>query len=321
MNKNTFRDLTLVASTWLVFGVPLAEAASNDEPKAGAPPGFVWVAPEGCPTEEEANARVRERLPPSTPPVANARVDKNGEHYRLVLEIPSVGERVLEAATCDELVASMAVVLAMSLAPMPEPAVEQPRPGAVRAASESSVPHEATPDARPSPSPSHFGVRGQAVVDVGTLPTAAMGGGIALGFDPIANVHVEATTNLYAAQDGTLADDPSRGATFHLVTAGARGGWILLRKPELGPCLGADVAVLSAQGFGSDVAKKATSVTWSPDVSIFLRARISSFLRIVLGAGAGVPTSTPTFRIAGAGPVHRSSSTAARAWFGPELVF
>lgn len=307
-----------MTSTLFVCDALPAKAASNDV----AETSFVWVAPEGCPTAEEARARVQARLPSSALPVANAKVDRGDDRYRLWLEIPSMGERVIEAATCDELVASMAVVLAMSLTPTREPAVEERRSETTRATS------AASPDPREEPlptsaslAPTRVGVRGQAVLDAGTLPKAAAGAGIAVGIDPIANVHLEATTSLFVAQDGTLANDPSRGATFHLVTAGARGCWILLRRPEAGPCLGADLAVLSAHGFGSDVAKKATSVTWSPEASFLLRVRIYSYLRFIVGVGVAAPTSTPTFRIAGSGDVHRSSPISSRAWFGPELVF
>ena len=90
------------------------------EPRGEAPVTLAWNAPKECPSGVDVSARAAARLPPDAHVVAKGRVERTGGRYRLVLEIESKGERTLEAATCDALASSAAVVLAMSVAPPEE---------------------------------------------------------------------------------------------------------------------------------------------------------------------------------------------------------
>lgn len=317
-----------LAPVFLVaLSVVRSAAAEETDPKA-RPVTLDWSAPKGCPSGDEVSARTAARLPPDARVTAKGRVTSVGGHYKLSLEIESKGERVLEAPTCDALASSAAVVLAMSFEPAPPPATEKETPAAAPARD----PEPPRPERPSSPPPAGhrrtFGARLHAIGDVGTLPSAGAGGGLALGFDPIARLHLEVTGNVWGAQDGTLSSDASRGATFQLVTAGARGCWVLTRPVTLAPCLGAEAMVLSAHGFGANRPSDATSIGWAPDATLMLGLPLGPHLVLRAGVGASAPTSRQAFVIASGtspdvvdGIVHRPAAVVARGWLGPEVVF
>lgn len=81
-----------------------------------------WSAPEGCPEPEAVRRRIGElvtqRASDGPPMIVDARVSRQGEHFRLTLHTAFAGrhsERHLEAQVCDELGETTALVIAVAL--------------------------------------------------------------------------------------------------------------------------------------------------------------------------------------------------------------
>lgn len=270
------------------------------------------------------SARSAAQLPEGTRVRAQGRVEKTTKGYRLVLEIESRGERVLDAETCDALASSTAIVLAMSATPVQE---RSPRPASGPKPAPPVVTSATPPADRDVRGPSDdvrrtkLGARVHAIGDAGTLPALGGGGGIALGIDVFERLRLEVVGNYWPAQDGRLSGNPSRGASFQLMGAGARGCWALTRSVVVAPCLGAEVVALSGDGFGAARTSGARSIAWAPEAALTVRIPLGKRFGIAAGAGATAPTSRQTFVIASGGDVHQPSPLVARGWIGPEVVF
>ena len=295
--------------------------ASATEPGEGV--DIAWSAPGDCPTSAELRRRVTSRVPGDAIVHARGRVEHVADHFRLALDIEtksSRGERTLEAPTCDALASSAAVVIAMSVAPAPS----APAPAPALAPALAPAPPldrvlEPSPPSRESRP--RFLARGQLIGDSGTLPSTAIGGGLAFGVRVASELLVEAGANLFASQDGTVGGTPQRGASFTLLAAGVRACWSLTRRIEVAPCLGIEVERLSATGFGAAKVAEVSSLTWSPEGALAVRLPIAGPFALRAGLGALVPMSRQSFVINAAGTVHRPEIVALRAWAGPEVRF
>jgi hypothetical protein len=159
------------------------------------------------------------------------------------------------------------------------------------------------------------------------LPSAAVGGGLAVGVRLVSELTVEANADLFGSQDATVEASPigvtgnARGASFSLFTAGARACFALTHGFELAPCVGVEVARIGASGFGAAKVADADSVTWGPDAILSGRLPVAGPLSIRVGLGAFVPISRQSFVINAAGTVHQASAVALRTWVGPEVRF
>ena len=268
-----------------------------------------WSAPEECPSSAELRRRVTARVPGDAAVRARGRVEKRAGRYRLALEIATAssrGERTLDAGTCEALASSAAVVIAMSVAPVSAARDDEPAP---TAASDPPAPAPAPASAASSPSPDRPNasaprpsgetlprllVRAHVVGDAGLLPGAAVGGGLAFGVMIVRDLGVEAHANLWASQDGTVDGTPGaspRGASFALFSAGTRACWTLTHGIEVAPCLGVEIARLSASGFGTVRDSDASSLTWGPEA--LLTGRLPIYGPISLRAGVGPSCPCP----------------------------
>lgn len=307
-----------------------------------------WAAPDDCPSSAELRRRVTTRVPGGAALVARGRVQKRRGRYRLALDIATAssrGERELDASTCEELASSAAVVIAMSVAPpaAPEPDGEADAAGTsptaatdtttTRAAPAPAAPFAASPAARSPDQPtappsaragdraSRFLVRAQVAGDSGLLPSASVGGGLALGVVVTRDLAIEASANVFGSQDGTLDGTPARGASFSLLSAGARACWTLTHGIEIAPCAGFEVARIAASGFGAARVNEVESVTWGPEVLLTGRIPVAGPLSLRLGIGGVAPISLQSFVINAAGTVHEPGAVALRTWAGPEVRF
>lgn len=311
----------------IAFGAPGAVLATS--PASASEPGegvdIVWSAPSECPTSAELRRRVTARVPGDAIVHARGRVEHLADHFRLALDIEtrsSRGDRTIEAPTCDALASSAAVVIAMSVAPpAPDPAPASAAAPAPARASASAPDRVLEPPPRSEEARARFLIRGHLIGDTGTLPSTAIGGGLAFGVRIVSGLVVEAGANLFASQDGTVGGTPERGASFTLLAAGARACWALTRRIEIAPCLGVEVERLSATGFGAARVAEASSLTWSPEVALALRLPIAGPIALRAGLGAILPMSRQSFVINAAGTVHRPEVVAFRAWAGPEVRF
>lgn len=149
----------------------------------------------------------------------------------------------------------------------------------------------------------------------------AVGGGLAFGLVVVRDLSVEANADLFGSRDGTVAGAPGRGASFSLFAAGARACYTLTHGIEIAPCVGAEVARISASGFGAVQVSDATAVTWGPEALLTGRVRLAGPVAVRVGLGAFAPMSRQSFVINAAGTVHQPGAIALRTWAGPEVRF
>ena len=320
----------------VAFAAPLrARAQPSDAVTAGDSLDVEWATPNECPSSGELRRRVAARLPVGLAVRARGRVEKRAARYRLSLEVSTAssrGERVLEAATCEELVESAAVVIAMSVAPAAERAREE-EVAAAAAPATAAPPSAPAPAASPSPerpseaplrraerAPARVLVRAELSGDAGLLPSAALGGGLAVGVVLARALSLEANADLFGSQDSTVGASAA-GASFGLVTVGARACYALTHGLEIAPCVGVEVARIAASGFGAAKVSDADSVTWGPEALVAGRFPVAGPISVRFGLGAFVPISRQSFVISAAGTVHQPGAVALRTWFGPEVRF
>lgn len=320
------------ASAFVTFAAVAAPAFAGDEALR-----LTWRAPDGCPSGDdvraailgeprasgESRADVLEasafvyRVEPETPR-EDSRRDAPTWRVRLQTRRGAlVGEREIEASTCSGVAEATAVVLAMALVPPPRED-EPPAPSA-------------DADVRERPSASAAGgaraerhvlaVGASVVGDTSTLPSAAAGGSltIAWGLD---RLRLELDARRWASQSRALSRSGA-GARFSMTSLGGRGCWAALRAHafELAPCAGADVHLVTADGFGADD-NFAPSAAWTTVTGGALgRLSLSSWLALRARVEAFVPLSRPTFVVENDGAVHRPPSLGAAASFGAELLF
>jgi hypothetical protein len=290
-----------------------------------------WSAPSQCPSADVVRARIAERLPPEMHVRVRGRVVPVGRRYRLVLEIESKGERTLEAPTCESLVASAAIIVAMSVAP--ERQASEPEPAPKPAVEEVVTPPPSAPVAPPPPVASERRPRVYArvhgIADVGTLPTLGAGAGLVVGVDSLAfqRLSVEIHAALWAPRDELLAGS-RRGGTFQLLGAGGRACWRFTAPLQVGACAGLEVDLLSASGVGSLRSSDVTSIMMVPELGVVAALPLGRHVAVRAGVSAGVPLTRQRFTLVSGTPsdiqettLHRSSPVVLRGWLGPELVF
>lgn len=280
-----------------------------------------WTAPKECPSAAVVRTRALERMPADFAPMhAQGRVERAGGVYRLVLEIDARGDRVLEAATCDALASSAAVVLAMSASP-----VERTEPTQVVAApspAPAEEPDRATPPPT-SPRRDVFTLRAQAIGDTALLPHYALGGGIGFGVDPIDHLHVELVTSRFGSQLARSERDSTRGAQIGFMSFDLRGCWGLTPGDELATCLGVDIVHINATGVGveGDVVYDRSSTTWGPDAGLLVALPLGGPFLLRAGGTVFMPIVRESFEIRDLGRIHRPEAVVFRTFLGPEVRF
>ena len=341
--------VTLVASA-LVAG----KAVAGDDLRLS------WQAPAGCPQASQVRdaalrAVARERRD-GEPLEADARVE-HGERWTVVIRTRRAGvaaaERRLDATSCGALADATAVILALALIPEapaplattpPEAQLTAPLPAATTPpAGEATAPSPATTrvaeppplaavapvapraggaEHRPSDrvSTHSIGVSASVATDATTLPAPAVGGRAALAWTP-GPARVELGGGYFSDQSKTTGTSPA-GASFTLLVAGGRGCWAVARGAiELSPCIGAEVAIVNARGFGAASNYEASAAWVSGAGGALLRVPVAPWLALRADADALVPLARPRFVVEGDGAVHQPGSLGVRGAIGAELLF
>lgn len=295
-----------------------------------------WSAPASCPDGEALRRRVMALVGPGVALAANVGVTESAGRVRAELEVrvrQSMGKRVLEAASCEELAESVAVVLAMSAMaeppPPPPPAPFIPPPPAARPA-----PVAAAPAVEPTPSPPRpprvrLAVLGAA--DVGTLPGPAVGAGlraaVALGHGFAVGIGGDLWLDQNAVAPGL---SPQQGARFTFFSADATGCYALPVHfaVEISPCAIAELAYMTATGETTGPPESPTALWLGLGVGALARWELTRAFALTFELDALVPTSGERFHINSvSGPlttpyiVHTVGAVTARAHFGPEVRF
>jgi hypothetical protein len=258
---------------WIVVALLLvAGPARADE--------ITWEAPRGCPTAEVVRDRVIANLgrPLRDGEVtATLAVARHGRRWKVTMTVrladAEPGVRTLEAASCEALAESAALILALTIDPFAGEAdpdaratdtgepemIEIAEPLVASEATDAEVPpvadltrlHIDSHDEDPPP-PMEVSVRARALIggDLGSLPGPASGWGAAaeLGLGPWS---IDAGLQQFAEQQAEQPGTPGRGAIVGLTSVDVRGCYTGGRQPwRAGGCIGANAAVTDSIGYG-----------------------------------------------------------------------
>ena len=307
----------------------VAPVASADD----APLRLTWTAPEGCPSGEEVrrralaeeNAAREEGARDRRPLEADARVERaegaaGGDAWRVVIRTrrgEAVGERIIEASTCEGVAEATSVLLSLALMEN-EPDASAPPASAPPAPMSPSPVEERSPPA-PAPERPSLALGVQAALDTATLPSLAAGGGLTLAWTPgRARLEIEAIG--WAAQSRTV-EGTAAGARFSMASAGLRGCWRCPRGVRRFAVCGDERLLVSARGYGADANYDATAQSAAVTAGALGRWVVTPWLAARLRLDAFAPLARPRFIVERVGPVHRAPALGAAASFGVEVLF
>jgi len=322
---------------------------------------LTWIAPDGCPSETIVQTEIDRLLGASSSDrrvTATASVTKREDGFRVVLTTQSSGTkgaRTLDGKSCPALADATALILALMVdpaaaiaAPASTPLPEKEKTKPVEAKSEPiaatpalyaapppppplETPIEEAPKPADAPKPIESpvvpssrsrGVLGaSAIADVGALPHAAFGVGLAAAWMRD-RLRLEASFAYLPGARVVMADRDA-GGDFRLVLGGALGCWSFLGHESglsLGACGGAEIGRMSASGFGVR-APHSGSATWLAVTSGLMTTYTQGDLALRLQLDAFAPLVRPDFVIDGIGPVHTASFLGFRALIGAEVRF
>ncbi|HKP63600.1 MAG TPA: hypothetical protein VJV78_42990 [Polyangiales bacterium] len=287
----------------LVCSIALGQIALS-RAHAAEPLELEWSAPAGCPDREyvrgEVSERLGERAAQGSPLSASGQIEATAAGFELQLRAQG-GERRLEAASCEELAESAAVILALLIDPQaasPPPAASEPGLrvwGAVRA---------------------------ELVGDLGLLPGPSLGPGLALAIG-IENSSLELSGTYLPTQDLESPTDGEDVGDLRAFAGRVSFCQLLLPSVGLSPCASLEYARLTGAGSGSlDQAKPVDASIWS----LLLAARWSPSLGgpwlFVLELAAGLPFSFAAFTLQPSDlAAHETGKVLGRLRAGLELRF
>jgi hypothetical protein len=326
--------LPLVAALGATTAVALAtRGAGADEPRRVE---LAWIADPSCPSGEAVVSAV-ERLVRGSPPrevvVARGEVVHEGS-WRVSLETRSgdrLGKRTIEAASCEQLADATALILALMIDP--SAALRQPEPGAPhppapppvageasRPAPEPPVP--APPEPRPPRPRASLFLAVAAVGDVGTLPAPAIGASASGGLSAGA-YRFTVDIGAFPVQESRLVQHPQDGADFRLITGAlvACRSWIAFWRVHAGPCLGAELDALWAQGFGVDRPRGGLARWGALLGGGLVEAPVAGPASVELRVAGTVPFARPPFYFDDIATLYRPSAAALRVHFAASLRF
>jgi hypothetical protein len=221
----------------------------------------------------------------------------NGFRARLRTVSPTgSGERVLEHTRCELLADSVAVVIALAMTTKDEARDDRGSPLTVAASAHAST-------------------------LIGLLPKPTFGMGAALALEaPALRFELRGTFHM---PQSTTFEGSTLGARFSAISFAARGCWVsIVGAFDLGPCLGIDVQIVSASGFGGEVRGSGRAISWGPALGMFGRLHFGKVFGVVVVAEAAIPLYRRRFVFEDVASVlHRASIIAAQLLVAPEVQF
>jgi hypothetical protein len=304
---------------------------------AAEPVELAWNAPPACPSREAVLADVQRILGTTTSHHAVARADLTEvgpDHWSLHLSTEvdgAAGERTLEANSCNSLASAAALILAWTVDPEKARAAAPsgataPSPGVVVP----EHPRPATEPARPG-EPLRFVVAASGAGGIGTLPSIAAAGEIAVGVT-LGPLRVELSAADWASQGVTDVSRPNEGTQIHLLEGGLRGCFRgkLTTGLELDPCLGAALVAASSDGFGGNsfTPNQQSSQWFAMRADVLAVLHVAGPLSVRASAGIDVPFVRPQFVLTvqqgqhqTTDFLHQASAVAGRGTLGAEVRF
>lgn len=304
--------ITLLCLSVLAFGVSITSRAHASDL------AWEWTAPRGCPPQDALREGLAARLGreisigAEAPVEVHATVVALGGGYALDVRMRSAQgseRRELRARSCNELARASVLMTALLLMDGPSATVTSgiaPKRRSRPASSASSV----------GPVYARTWVRG----DLGTMPAAAVGPGIAVGL-ALADTRIELGGTYLPAQSMYAASGGASLGSVQLVAAHAGVCQVLLRAPELGPCLRAEFGQLRAQGEHVASAMTASSAWFSGALGARLSLELWSGLAWQTEVGAGMPFERVRIAVRNSGELHRTAAVFGRFETGLLLSF
>lgn len=259
-----------------------------------------WDAPDGCPDADAVRAQVAQQLgrePADGDLDVELRVARDGDRWRLDMTAGG-GERTLEAATCDELAQSAALIVAMTIEAAESDAVDvaslgdlerPPAPVLTRRREIDISDREASP-------PPPWKLRGRvfAVGDLGTMPEPAIGAGGAIEL-ALGAWGIEVTAARMAPQRETVPGMPDNGAEMSLTTIATRLCYTAVRRRFASSgCVGGEVEIVGAEGFGfDDPIGRTTTFGGGPQLAIAWAYRVLGPIAARVDVATGILVVRP----------------------------
>ena len=348
-----------VALTLLALAGCCTSGAALGQPAAALT--LRWEAPAGCPQQAEVNERIQKIIgnTSSTSTVLQAegtitRTDSARFHLRLVMRSGNlVGERNLDATSCENLSGAAAVSLALLMRteePLNEANIggkqafgttgstgQQAAPPPIEAAARKqpekkpeSTPAESDTPAEPIEQRPLAAVERRwralaqlplAVSSIGPLPKPSWG----IAFN--GGVSFESWRFLLG---GTAwrrlgmerEQSPGYGAEIDRLTGTLKACHAFRRSAwEVAPCLLLSVQHISARGTGPDIASRSEQTTWlAVGAGAQGRLYLANWLSLLVGVDAQIETARPVIAIDGVGDLGQLGPAALTVTAGPEWI-
>jgi hypothetical protein len=316
------------------FALPASTArADSASPKLT----FTWSSPAQCTTENDVRMRVDRILGARSAPHENvdarAVVTQSGDTFRAEIQLNSAGQtssRHVEDTSCNALADAVALIVALTVNPeaavSPKPIETKPteaKPPETKPVEQKKLPAPATsekkselPDAEIARHPIYFGAN--FLLDVATLKSLGAGAEVVAGFNP-RHAAFELSGSWLSTQDAHY--DATQGASEYSLGAGARGCWEIFDSAlDVGPCGGAELTGIFAQGFGATQKTDTSVALFRALLGARAKLRFSRFA-LRLAAEAAIPFTRPSFVIDNAGKVQDVATLTLRTTFGAEIHF
>jgi len=304
-----------------MIGLVVAQALGGAAPASPTSPvDLSWDAPVSCPNADTVRGGIARGVPSALGGVARVRAvvvvrQVDTDRWRASVDLHGAdwaASRTLTGPTCATVADAAGLVIVLALATElheREVVVEVPPPP--------PPPPPPTKVVRSTSSPI---VTVGAIADAGTLPAAAPGLALGLGWHS-ARARLELRGAFFSSQSTTLAAPPGAGASISLVAASLRGCFLFGGALFFGPCVEAGVERLSGSGFGPITAMEGTN--WAPfgGGGLLAGLRLSRRVAAFASADATFPLARARFSIDHVGQVHQPAAVAFRGAAGLELRF
>lgn len=298
-----------------------------------------WSAPAGCPDRAWVVAAIERHQggPLRMPGGFSARVEvvQHGpRQWRMTLHTRRAGvagERVVEGGSCEEIAEAAALLIVLSLdgahaglatdrAVTLDPwdlrlpsGVEPPLPRARQRSGAGARAREAGAGGV------EWRVRSSLAYGAMALP----GGGFGVGAGAAVvrdRLRIDLSGAHWFERTGTVEGEPMAGGSFHLEAATLRGCWRISRYIGAG-CLGAELGIIRAAGFGVDRENAVRELWAAPMASLVGDYKLTESLGISVIADYAWALRRPRFTLSGLGQVHQPGRSALRFYLGVEARF
>ena len=244
-----------------------------------------------------------------------------------------VGERNLEAKSCEDLAGAAAVNLVLlmsSTSPLSAAATDTSASDEPSTSTPATEPLEPEPEPEPEPelttsSPRTWRIILQlplASLEFGPLPQTSWGLALATGLE-LDHWRILAEGHAWLRQELEATSAAEYGARLDRIAAGVR----ICHDFQVGglavsPCVNASMQHLWARGTGPYVAARTAQATWiAAGLGAQARLRLTGAFGLVGGVDAQIETARPRISVDGLGPVGQLGAVAVRIALGTEWIF